>query len=82
MSSNSTDIVADTGSGADKEQIDELRSKLKEANSRIAELSSEVQDLKIDGKHKDDRIKSLMKVNLSLRRQVPGKFQVSRILLL
>ena len=80
MCSNTSGIAANTELGADKVReehlqslIDDLRDKLKDANSSIAELSSEVHDLKIDVKHKDDRIKSLLKVNLTLRRKVPGK---------
>ena len=82
MSSNPSCIAANTDKVTEEHflsQMDDLENKLKDANSRIAELSSEVYDLKIDGKHKNDRIKSLLKANLTLRRQIPGKHQVSRV---
>lgn len=79
MSSNPSGIAANTDKVTEEQflsQIDDLENKLKDANSRIAELSSEVYDLEIDGKHKDDRIQSLLKANLTLSRQIPGKHQV------
>ena len=82
MMSNPSGIAANKDKVAEEHflsQIDDLGNKLKDANSRIAELSSEVYDLKIDGKQLNDRIKSLLKANLTLSRQIPGKHQVSRV---
>ena len=51
-------------------RLDEMRDRLKDANTKIAALSTEVDNLKLEGMDKDARIRSLMKRNQDLERRL------------
>ena len=51
-------------------KIQEMGDQLKQANTRIAELSSEVDDLKLEGKDMEANIRSLIKRNIDLERRL------------
>ena len=51
-------------------RLDEMRDRLKDANTKIAALSTEVDNLKLGGKDKDARIRSLLKRNQDLERRL------------
>ena len=47
-----------------------MRDQLRQANTRIAELSSEVDDLKLEGKDMEAKLRSLTKKNIDLSRRI------------
>ena len=51
-------------------KLDQMRDHLKEANLRISDLLSKVDDLNLEGKDKDAKIRSLIKRNRDLERQL------------